>query len=225
MAKKRVTRKELLKEPDEFMTFTGKVIQFVRSYQQYIIYGTSFVILIGLIVSGYRYYHGWQERKSYTLLEEAIKRYEAMDDKKENLSTAKQEFQTLVEKYSGYSGGKMGRVIYANICYDSGDYDLAIDQYKKALIDFADQPSFKTFIQSSIGYAYQAKKNYQAAAEQFEAMVSNPAIYMKDEALFNLGLLYAKLGKPEKSREAFQKIITDYADSSYVEIAKERLAS
>lgn len=225
MARKRVTRKELLKEPDEFMTVTGKVIQFVRTYQQYILYGTAALVMIGLVFSGVRYYRGWQEGKAYASLEQAIDRYEAMDENNKDLSSAKKDFQTIVKKYSGYSGGKIGRVIYANICYAAGDYDSAIDQYSKALIDFVDHPSLKTFIQSSIGYAYQAKKNYQAAAEQFEAMVSDPAIYMKDEALYNLGLLYTKLGKPEKSREAFQKILSDYTDSTYIEMVKEQLAS
>ncbi len=224
MARKRVTRKELLKEPDEFMTLTGKVIQFVRTYQQYILYGTSALVLAGLLFSGFRYYRGWQENRAFTALEKAIEQYEAIDEKKADLSPAKEDFRTLVKKYSGYSGGKIGRVIYANICYDSGDYDAAIDAYTKALEDFVDHPSLKTFIKSSIGYAYQAKKNYQAAAEHFEAMVSDPAIYMKDEALFNLGLLYAKLGKPAKSREAFQKILTDYSDSTYIEMVREQLA-
>ena len=224
MAKKRVTRKELLKEPDEFMTMTGKAIQFVRTYQQHIFYGTGALLLIFLIFSGFRYYRGWQEDKSYASLEQAIDRYERLAEKKEDPSPAKQDFQALIDKYPGYSGGKIGRVIYANICYENGDYDAAIDQYKKALKDFADHPSLRTPIQSSIGYAYKAKSDYQAAAEQFEAMVSDPAIYMKDEALFNLGLLYAKLGKSEKSRQAFQKILTDYADSTYTELVKEELA-
>lgn len=224
MARKRVTRKELLKEPDEFMTITGKIIQFVRTYQRYILYGTSALVIIGLTFAGIRYYRGWKENKAYASLEQAIEQYEAMDEKNKDLSTAKTDFQTLVKKYAGYSGGKIARVIYANLCYETGDYDSAIDQYTKALEDFADHPSLKTFIQSSIGYSYQAKKNYQAAADQFEAMVSDPAIYMKDEALFNLGLLYAKLGKPDKSREAFQKILTDYADSNYIEMVKEELA-
>jgi len=224
MAKKRLTRKELLKEPDEFMTITGKIIQFVRTYQKYIVYGVSAVMIIGLAFAGVRYYRNWKENKAYASLEQAVDQYRTMEEKNKDLSSTKGDFQTLVQKYSGYSAGKIARVIYANLCYETGDYDSALDQYKKSLKDFSDHPSLKTFIQSSIGYSYQAKKNYQAAAEQFEAMVSDPTIYMKDEALFNLGLLYAKLGKPDKSRQAFEKILSDYTDSTYIEMVKEELA-
>lgn len=225
MAKKRVTRKALLKEPDEFMTFTGKLIQFVRTYQQYILYGTGALVLIVLVFSGFRYYRGWQGDRAYASLEKAIAAYKATGAEEKDLPAAKQNFETVVDKYAGYSGGKIARVLYANICYELGDYDSAIEAYTKALEEYVSQPSLKTFIQSSIGYAYQAKQNYQAAADQFEAMVSDPAVYMKDEALFNLGILYAKLGRMDESRKAFQKILSDYADSSYIEIVKEQLAS
>ena len=48
--KKRVTRKELLKEPDEFMTFTGKLVQYVRDYQKQLMYGFSALVLIIIIM-------------------------------------------------------------------------------------------------------------------------------------------------------------------------------
>ena len=88
----------------------------------------------------------------------------------------------------------------------------------------SENPSVKPFILSSIGYAYQAKKDYKAAANHFEKIVSDPNGYMKDEALFNLGEIYAKLGNTEKSREAFKKILSDYTDSIYIDVVKERIA-
>jgi tetratricopeptide (TPR) repeat protein len=225
MVKKRITRKELLKEPDEFMTLTGRVIQFARKYKNPILYGTAALMVAVLAVSGIRYYRGWKENQASAALRQATARYESSGAEKKDLPAVKQEFQKVVDKYSNYHGGKMARLLYANLLYESGEYDPAIENYRKALEDFSEYPSLKTLIRSSIGYAYQGKKDFQAAAEQFEAMVSDPDAYMKDEALFSLGILYAELGKPEKSREAFQKILSDYPDSSYTELVKERLAA
>jgi TolA-binding protein len=47
---------------------------------------------------------------------------------------------------------------------------------------------------------------------------------MKDEALFNLGRLYAAMGENEKSTAAFKKIVSDYTDSIYIELARERVS-
>jgi hypothetical protein len=45
---------------------------------------------------------------------------------------------------------------------------------------------------------------------------------MKDEAFFNLGRIYELMGENEKSTAAFKKIISDYTDSIYIELAKEK---
>ena len=45
---------------------------------------------------------------------------------------------------------------------------------------------------------------------------------MKDEALFMLGAIYAKLGETAKSRGAFEKIVSEHGDSIYTELAREK---
>ena len=46
---------------------------------------------------------------------------------------------------------------------------------------------------------------------------------IKDEALFNLGELYAAIGDKDKSIDAFNKILSDYPGSMYTEIVKEKV--
>ena len=46
---------------------------------------------------------------------------------------------------------------------------------------------------------------------------------MKDDALFNLGKIYAELGDSAKSEQAFRKILADHPHSIYTEAVKEKL--
>ena len=55
-------------------------------------------------------------------------------------------------------------------------------------------------------------------------MATSPTAFLKDEALYNLGRLYARLGKAEKSKAAYDKILSDYPDSLYIELVKETKA-
>ena len=73
MAKKRVTRKQLLKEPDEFMTFTGKLIQFGRKYDKQLTYAACafFIIIIGL--TAFRFFSNRAENTASDLLRQAMK--------------------------------------------------------------------------------------------------------------------------------------------------------
>jgi len=73
-----------------------------------------------------------------------------------------------------------------------------------------------------LGYAYEAKKEYNSALEYFEKISVGSDPVLKAEALFNMGRLYAALGNAEKSQQAFQKIVADLPQSFYAELAKER---
>ena len=225
MAKKRrVTRKELLKEPDEFMTFTGKLIQFAREYQKQLLYSLSAIVLIVIIISGVRLYIGYNESNASEQLEQAMSLHAESRLNNKDLNEAKLSFQNIADKYSRYEGGKLARIMYANICYETGEFDAAISSYDKALKDFEDDPSISLFIQSSLAYAYEAKSEFQSAAEYFEKVAEAPDTFLKDEALFNLGRIYAKMGESEKSKKAFEDILSDHSDSLYIEVVKELTA-
>jgi hypothetical protein len=77
MAKKRKkTRKELLKEPDEFMTLTGKVIGFAVEHKTQLTYGLGIIhktqltyglgiiLALVIIVSGVRFFSIRAEKKA-----------------------------------------------------------------------------------------------------------------------------------------------------------------
>ena len=57
MAKKRKkTRKELLREPDEFMTISGKLIGFAVDHKNQLAYALGIIVILALIISGYRFF-------------------------------------------------------------------------------------------------------------------------------------------------------------------------
>ncbi len=224
MAKKRIKRKQLLNEPDRFITFSSRLLQFAVKYKIQISCAAGVVLAFIIVISGMRYFSNKAEDRAFAMLEECISKYETI--MKENAPDkayvgVEKDFHLILEKYSRTDGGKLARVIYANICYNAGDSDRAIALYNKALYDFDDNQSFKALILSSLGYSYEEKKDYRKAADYFEMIASGPDSIMKDEAFFNLGRLYAAMGENDKSRDAFKKIISDYTDSIYIELVKE----
>jgi outer membrane protein assembly factor BamD (BamD/ComL family) len=68
-------------------------------------------------------------------------------------------------------------------------------------------------------------RNYEGAANEFQkVLLLPPDKPLKDEALFNMGLVYAHFGNPkkdyEKSLNLFLKVLNDYPKSHQVEQAK-----
>jgi tetratricopeptide (TPR) repeat protein len=228
MAKKRKkTRKELLKEPDEFMTLTGKVIGFAVDHKTQLTYGLGIILALVIIVSGVRFFSIRAEKKASALLGQSMMAYNSLKTQKspaEVYSAVSGSFENILQKYSSKDSGKLARLTYANICYDAGQYKQAIDLYHASLKDFENHPMIHRQILSSLGYSYEQQKDYSTAVGYFEKISAASGQILRDEALFHMGRLYDKLGQPEKSKEAYQKILSDHPDFIYIDMVKERIS-
>ena len=228
MAKKRKkTRKELLKEPDEFMTLTGKVIGFAVDHKTQLTYGLGIILALVIIVSGVRFFSIRAEKKASAMLGQSMMEYNSLKAQKspdEVYSAVSGSFKNILQKYSSKDSGKLARLVYANICYDAGQYKQAIDLYIASLGDFEKHPMIHRQILSSLGYAYEQQKAYSTAVGYFEKISAASGQILRDEALFHMGRLYDKLGQPEKSKEAYQKILSDHPDFIYIDMVRERIS-
>lgn len=223
--KKRVTRKQLLKEPDEFITFSGKIIQAGRRYRSQLLYTTIGVLAILVVITGFRYYSAYRLKRGFSSLDRTLVKYEQFQ-KSNGVSEAyegvKAEFDQMIDKYSGNDAGKIIRLTYADICFQAGDFDTAIILYEKALRDFQNDPFYRKLIQGSMGHALVAKKNLSSAAAFFLKITASPEPFLKDEALFHLGKLHELMGESEKSKAFFRKIATDHPSSLYINVVNEK---
>ena len=228
MAKKRKkTRKELLKEPDEFMTLTGKVVKFAADHKTKLTYGLGIILALAIVISAVRFISIRADNKASAMLEKSMLEYSSMQAQTkpdEVFNAVSGSFQTILKKYGGKPSGKLARLIYANICYDAGKYKQAIDLYHTSLKDFAKHPMIHSQVLSSLGYANEQQKEYTTAISYFEKVSAAPEQNLRDEALFHLGRLYNKIEQPEKSKAAYMKIVNDHPDFIYIDVVKEKVS-
>jgi tetratricopeptide (TPR) repeat protein len=226
MAAKKKTRKQLLKEPDEFITFTSKAIAFVTEYQKQISYVICTIVAFALIFFGYRFFQQRAETKAFTLLGQTQAKYDTLKEKSSETAAYRQvteAFQSIIKKYGGNAAGKFARLIYANISYDAAQYEKAISLYKQSLSDFKDDKFVYDMILNNLGYAYQRVEDGQNAASYFEKAASATDSPIREDALFNLGLMYEESGEDAKGRKMLQEILNDYPNSIYFEMVEEEL--
>ena len=226
MATKKKTRKQLLKEPDEFITFTGKAITFVTGYQKQISYMLCAIVAIVLIFFGYRFFAQRAETKAFTRLGQTQSKYDTLkktSSESAAYSQVSEAFQSIIKKYGGNAGGKLARVIYANISFDAQQYEKAIALYKQSLNDFKDDKLVYNMILSNLGHAYQRVEDEQNAAAYFEKAASATDSPIREDALFNLGLMYEKLGEATKSQKTLEEILNNHPDSIYFDVVEEEL--
>jgi tetratricopeptide (TPR) repeat protein len=228
MTNKRISRsrKRELAAPDEFLTFSGKLIKFfVENKTKIIASGATFLALI-LVLSGFRYYSVQTEKKAFALLDGAMGKYRKSMENKDPAKAygeVKKDFEAILEKYSGNRGGKIAKVEFADICFSAGEFDRAIEMYKQSLQHFEKYPYYRFLILNGLAYAYEQKKDYSNAIKYFEILKTEQDKEPNDDVLFNLSRLYAANNDHAKEKEYYKKIISDFPDSIYIDIAKEKV--
>jgi tetratricopeptide (TPR) repeat protein len=228
MAKNRVSRsrKRDLSEPDEFISFWTKLFELISEHKLIFSSALGGMVVVIIVIIGMIYFTKKSEDKAFALLQQGIINYQTelkTNTPEKAYLDAEKDFQRVMDKYSNRYGSKLAGFIYANMCYTANNFDKAIELYKKSLINFNDELFIKNLILNGLGYSYKAKKDYKTSAKYFEIIASDPDYKIKDEALFNLGELYAAMGDHDKSITAFKKILSDHSDSMYIEIIKERV--
>jgi tetratricopeptide (TPR) repeat protein len=228
VAVKRKNRKELVKQQDGFLTFSQRLLATVVQYKVHVISGLALMLAVVLLVSGIRYMGIRAENQAFALMEKGVSEYEKAlesDGAEKAYAQAGETFQQLLEDYGARDGGRLGRIVYAGMAYDAGDFDTAISLYRAALDEADAYPGLKPLILSGLGRAYEAKEAYAQAAESYEMIAKGEDRLMKEEACLRLGFIYDRMGNAEKSAEVFQKFVADYPNSTYIGMVKEKLAN
>ena len=228
MAKGAATRKQLLKEPDQFITFSGKLIAFARSNFKTILISTGSLFVLLLAVAVVLHVSDRNENRASGLVEKAVAKYSAALQDTNAVAAydqVKTDFSAIFKDYGSKTAVKIARIIYGDISYNAGDADTAISMYTQALDDFSQSPALKSIVLSGLGHAYVLKEAYPEAIRHFEMISEGAEKTTKSGALFNLAWLYDANGEKEKSAARYKQLLADFPDTMYADLVREKINS
>jgi predicted negative regulator of RcsB-dependent stress response len=226
MAREKQTRKELLEEPDAITVALHRIAGFFITYQKQVIAGIAAVLVVTAAVSGYFYIQHRSETEASILFAKAMDQYSDViydNGSPEDYLPVTQQFKNIVDNYGKTGVAHMALVQYAGAVYRSGNYEKAVAEYEKALSRMPQGHGFPEMVRSGLAYSYEALGDYENAIKHFELITAEPNAVTRDQALFKLGELYAATDNTEKSRAAYEKIVTAHTGSIYYELAKTKL--
>jgi len=212
-------RKRELEEPDKFMVFVARAMQFTQTYRKQVTAIIGLVIAVAVVTGGVFYLGARAEVKASDMLASATARADAAG------AGSRDEYKAVYEKYPRTVAGQIAGLRYSEQLYRSGEAAAAVDVYKNLVKKVAGKPTLHHLALNGLGYAHEAAGNLKAAVDCFETIAAAPVSAQKETALFNMARLYEQMGETEKSQKAFAQIVSEYPDSMYVDIAREKGAS
>lgn len=217
---------ETEEEPrDPLQRLQNRVRAFAIAWKKQLAAAAAIVCVAAIAVAGVFYFLERARDNASEMLIQATRHYDSLgqDPGEDELERVRQDFENLIDTY-GYTGpGKTGLLQYAGICYKAQDYDRALELYENAHESFAENPEFGRLALNGMAHSNAAMGENEKAVSLFEKLVEDESPALKDQALFNLGVLYSRIGDTEKSREYYQQLVSEFPDSIFAEPAGDRL--
>jgi predicted negative regulator of RcsB-dependent stress response len=226
MAKKKITRKELLKKDDEFISLSARAFQYLAAHLQQIKRIGYGVMIILIIIIGIAFYYRYLNKKALAAYNEAyasLASDASGELSEEAAGKAIVGFEELIEKYGSTKMATLAIPQLASLKFGQGKYDEAISLYQTYLEKEEPGSLYHLMAYFGLAAAYEAKGEYQSAIENLEKIVEGENSFLQEEALFSLGRVYALSGQQDKAQKTFTEFVNRFKESSLFPLAKAQL--
>lgn len=222
MARKIRISKKSLKEPDDFISFGSKLVEYtVTNWKKTLILIVALFGSLGVyaLVS---YYMGNLELKT----QEDISRVVNLFQEKGILDAD----SIIILERSSRKGGnittrQISHLYLGNHYYGVDAYDVALKHYD-AILEVEIEKSDKLVRNLALmgaGYSLEQSRKFSEAKERFMELVNDPGSTFADAAIISAARCTEQMGESKAAAELYSRVESEYPDSPFLSEAKERL--
>ena len=228
MARQRITRKELLRQPDQFLTRSARIIEWAEANASSIFYGIGAVILVGALVGGWFAWQANRHHRAEALLYEALNAGDSGDDALQP-DPMVEGLQDLVRDYDGTSAAAQAYWHLGRLYFDRADYVAAVEAYEQArqrLSSNSQSVLMRALLSLNMAYAEEAQGACARALENFQAVLqASMATWLRGEAYLGMGRCHEQSNAPEMAAEIYNRALSDAEINELTrQMLEERLA-
>ena len=226
MAQKKITRKELLKETDEFMTFSDRAALFVKEHLRqfkYLGIAIGACILIYLGINTYMNHINKKGQNAYNTAYYAVEKDIKPDEYQKHIKQSEESFNQVLDKYGLSKVSKLVLPQLAYIKFLKNEYDEAIPLYEEFSNGLPDNTPYQSLTKIGLAASYEAKGELKKAIEILKQIMNGPDNFFKELAMMSLARVYRLANQENMSKEILKEFIEKFKSSPYMPIAKAHL--
>lgn len=210
----KLSKKEL-KSPDAFQTTFERVGEYVEENKSRVIIAATALSCAVLLVLGIYFYWSYYSGSALKLYAKAQDNILKSGDNPETEKANIPILQKLADQYPHSWSGRMAHYHLANIYYNQGDLDRAIASYETFVAKTgSDKTGVRFLALTSLGYAYEARKDFKAALKYFEQAQKGYHTGFEMMSLRNVARAHEALNDKAKAMEYYQKALEKTTDSA-----------
>jgi tetratricopeptide (TPR) repeat protein len=184
--------------------------------------------IIGVVVAvGWTWYQ-WQQSRGLAALSDAsalVQQAETPDAPSGTRERAIHALEVVIADHPRLSALPQAAYQLGNLKYSAGQYPAARAAYELAIAKGA-SGALRALAAMGIGYAWEAEKNYAAAAQAYATAAQDlgPKDFLYEEAFIAQARVEALAGKPAVALRIYERLLRELPGSRHAEDLRNRVA-
>lgn len=226
MAKKKLSRKELLSTRDEFLTLSEKAANFCRTHAKQVKITLTVLGALAIIYLGGTLFLGSVNARGQSAYNQAfdilVNNDRIYEDPK-SLKEAEKLFQKVVDNYGLSQAATLAlpQVGYVNYLANQGD--LALGYYQAFRSKMAEREPYVSLSNLALAALYETKGDFGQAIDLLQLFQTRPDNPFREFALLRLERLYRLDHQDEKASSVREEFLKTYPKSPFLPMVKARL--
>jgi tetratricopeptide (TPR) repeat protein len=226
MVKEKVTRKELLKSPDEFLTVSSRTILYVKEHPKPFKIAGGVLVVAALVYLGANTYLNYANKKGQEAYDAAyyevvkIKEIKADD---EAVKKSEELFKKVIADHGVSKASRLAPPQIAHLKFLEKKYDEAIQLYQAYLREVPENTVYHSLALLALASSYEGQGDFGRAIEALQKILSSSEPSFKEQATLNLARVYGLSKQTDKAKETLKEFIEKYKNSPFLSMAKARL--
>jgi len=212
MAEKiKYTRRDL-KEPDEFLTTFGRVIQWCGENRSKVTLAVLLLVAAMVLTLGTRAYFQWQESKAGLELSaslDAVRQTLAAPALVGPPSAVEASLESVAEKYSRTQAGAQAQYYLGCLAFHRGDFDKSIERFRAGIRVGKKDGVLAYLLRNGVASSLEAKGEFAAAAASYKEAAEFAGPEMKSRAQFGEARSLGLAGQKTQAVAVYRRIIEE----------------
>jgi predicted negative regulator of RcsB-dependent stress response len=229
VAEKKISRKELLKEPDEFLTTSAKVIGYTRENPRQVTTGVIIAVVCLVGALGWYGFRKHQDVKSLQMFDKAFRQYHEVlfsseTQAPEQLDKLLTEFEAVARDYGSLPAGEMAQLYCGHVLYKKGDFKGALDRYERLRSSELTKRSLEPLVMYHVAMTRFALQDYEQAESVFTQLSKDTNSPYRREAFAAIAHIYESMGKNKEAAQAYKQYLKMFPEAPDAAFIRARLA-
>lgn len=216
------SRKQELKQPDEFVGTVDRLAEAMRQRQRLSIIAAIVLGVVAAGIAGFLYYQRVQDATALALQWEAERMFreaQAVGEAApaapadERFRAASDRFRAIVAGYPRTGSAPIAQYYLGNIQSELKDFAGAVAAYQELIARYPRETALVELARLRLAYAFMAQGQSAAARRELEALAAKPDAKQRAQALFELAKINQVEGRKDDAIAQLQEIAQHYPDS------------